>query len=281
MRGDRDPIDASAVRNLDDIQEDDPAARPSRAGALVLASLGGACIVFAAVLLVRSPPREKVTKGDPLGDLVAQAKPGGPAQPGADPALTDVTFPGLLSDAKRPTTALEAARADGTAHPAPSTLPFDLPPGAPTTPPPAADRLPVVPLPAQNVLQGPPNDPPPGDTLATMARHASRETTGDLAAEGGPGAYQLQVSSFKTQAEADAFATALRRRGHKAYVEPAQVKGRGLWYRVRVGPFKYRHAAVIYRQDFEAKERMVTFIVDPPKPAPAVRVHGALAGDDE
>ena len=41
MRSDRDPIDASAVRNLDDIQEDDPGARPSRAGGLVLASLGG------------------------------------------------------------------------------------------------------------------------------------------------------------------------------------------------------------------------------------------------
>jgi cell division septation protein DedD len=68
---------------------------------------------------------------------------------------------------------------------------------------------------------------------------------------------------------------ALRRRGHKAYVEPADVKGRGRWFRVRVGPFKYRHSAVIYRQDFEAKERMVTFIVDPPKPGAKPR------GDDE
>lgn len=269
-----DGIDASAVKNLDDIQEDDPAARPSRAGALVLASLGGACIVFAAVLLVRSPPRQKVTKGDPLGDLVAQARPGGSAQPGADPGLSDVTFPGLLSDNKRPTTALEAVRVAGTA------LPFDLPPGAPTTPPPAADRLPVVPLPAQNVLEGPPNDPPPGDTLAAMAKHVSRDPSGQEAPSGGPGGFQLQVSSFKTQPEADAFALALRRRGHKAYVEPAEVKGRGTWYRVRVGPFKYRHAAVIYRQDFEAKERMVTFIVDPPKVAPAVRAHGALSDDE-
>ena len=43
------------------------------------------------------------------------------------------------------------------------------------------------------------------------------------------------------------------------------MKGRGIWYRVKIGPFKYRHAAVIYRQEFEAKERMVTFIVDPPR----------------
>ncbi|APR77500.1 Adventurous gliding motility protein I [Minicystis rosea] len=267
MRSDRDPIDASAVRNLDEIQEDDPGARPSRAGALVLASLGGACIVFAAALLMRSPPKAKVTSQDPLGDLVAQARPAGATSAAPATVGQDVTFPAVLSDAKHPTTALEAVRdAKGEfVKPAASGLPFDLPPGAPTTPPPATDRLPVVPLPAQHVLQGPPADPPPNDTLGAMAKQASRET-GDEAPAGGPGGHQLQVSSFKTQVEADSFAAALRRRGHKAYVEPAQVKGRGLWYRVRIGPFKYRHSAVVYRQDFEAKERMVTFIVDPPKP---------------
>lgn len=278
MRSDRDPIDASAVRNLDEIQEDDPGARPSRAGALVLASLGGACIVFAAALLMRSPPKAKVQNKDPLGDLVAQVQPGGSpsARPRADAVGQDVTFPAVLSDAEHPTTALEAVRdAKGNLiKPAATSLPFDLPPGAPTTPPPATDRLPVVPLPAQNVLTGPPADPPPGDTLGAMAKQAAREN-GPESPPGGPGGYQLQVSSFKTQREADGFAAALRRRGHKAYVEPAQVKGRGLWYRVRVGPFKYRHSAVIYRQDFEAKERMVTFIVDPPK------VPKKPKGDDE
>ena len=72
-------------------------------------------------------------------------------------------------------------------------------------------------------------------------------------------------------------AAALRRRGHKAYVEPAQVRGRVLWYRVRIGPFKYKQSAVVYRQDFEAKERIVTFIVDPPKVT--VTVKGL--GDDD
>jgi cell division septation protein DedD len=97
-----------------------------------------------------------------------------------------------------------------------------------------------------------------------MARHVSREE-GPETERGGPGGYQLQVSSFKDPADAESFAAALRRRGHKAYVEPAYVKGRGLWHRVRVGPFKYKRSAVIYRQEFEAKERLVTFIVDPSK----------------
>lgn len=282
MSRERDAIDASAVRNLDDIQEDDPAARPSRAGAMVLASLGGACLVFAAVLLMRSPPKARVTNTDPLGDLVAQAHPAGPAKETSDAVGQEVTFPGVLSDAKRPTTALEAVRdnrVDPT-RPASTALPFELPAGAPTTPPLAGDRLPVMPLPAQNVLQGPQGDAPHGDTLGTMARAAARETGGETSAAGSPGGFQLQVSSFKTQLEGDNFAAALRRRGHKAYVEPAQVKGRGLWFRVRVGPFKYRHSAVIYRQDFEAKERMVTFIVDPQKQL-AAKIKSSGVSDDE
>ncbi len=60
MREARDVIDGSSVRNIDEIQERDPGSPPSRAGALVLASLGGACIVFASALLLRSPPKAKV-----------------------------------------------------------------------------------------------------------------------------------------------------------------------------------------------------------------------------
>src|SRR5262245_42406371 len=99
MRGVDDRLDASAVRNLDDIQEDDPGARPSRAGALVLASVGGAVIVFAAVALMRTPPKAKVVSADPLGQLVAQAKPGGSAAAAAGVVAVgeDVTFPTMLS----------------------------------------------------------------------------------------------------------------------------------------------------------------------------------------
>jgi DedD protein len=230
--------DTGSVRNLDDIQEDDPGVRPSRASALVLASLGGACIVLAAALLMRAPPKIKPVSADPLGDLVARAHPAGAAAD-TDTIGQEVTFPTLLSDAKRPTTAFEAikdGRPDGVPLPGsgpaiPSApLPFALAPGAPTTPPTAADRLPVVPLPAQEVLQvgpGPGGEAAQGDTLTAMARHVSRDDGAEMAPAGSAGGFQLQVSSFKTPPEAEAFAAALRRRGHKAYVEPAQVKGRG------------------------------------------------------
>ena len=280
MRGVDDRLETAAVRNLDEIQEDDPSSRPSRAGALVLASLGGAGIVFAAVALMRSPPKAKVVSSDPLGQLVAQARPVSSAPAAPVQVGEEVTFPGTLSDSKRPTTALEAVRdLKAAAAASAAALPFALPPGAPTTPPSAADRLPVVPLPAQHVLQIGPTEGAPGDTLSAMARHVSRDEGAETAPTGTPGGYQLQVSSFKTQPEAESFAAALRRRGHKAYVEPANVKGRGLWYRVRIGPFKFRHSAGVYRTDFESKERMVTFIVDPPKLAPMAKIKDA--DDDE
>lgn len=251
-------VDTVAIRHLDDIQEMDPRHRPSRLGALVMASFGGACIVFAALAVMRSPTQEVVAPPDPLGDLVAQAAPAGKAPERKSLDAEDVTFPEVLSDQDNPTTALAAVR-KGSAPPPVDTA--ELPIG----PPPATDRLPVVPLPAQDVLHRERSKLAPSDTLRQIAEHASREQPREEAEPGHPGGYQLQVSSFKKQEDADEFAAALRRRGHRAYVQAAHVKGRGLWHRVRIGPFKYHRSAKIYRQDFEAKERMVTFIVQPPK----------------
>lgn len=252
--------DGGAIRNLEEIQETDPATNPSRASALVLASLGGACIVFAAVALLRAPTKAPIATADPLGDLVAKAHPAGvKVDKKPDLAGHEITFPGMLSDTKN-TTALEAVRSPQAAQ-----APVDPAAAAPIPPETMADRLPPSPLPAQNILQAPPDSASGKDTLTAMAKHVSREDGAEAADAGGPGGFQLQVSSFKTQAEGDKFAAALRRRGHRAYVEPAMVKGRGLWYRVRIGPFKYKHSASVYRQDFEAKERLVTFIVEPPK----------------
>jgi cell division septation protein DedD len=71
------------------------------------------------------------------------------------------------------------------------------------------------------------------------------------------------VSSFRTQAEGEAFAEQLRARGHKAYVLEARVPGRGTWYRVRIGPFPTQHAATQYRASFESREHVVPFVVPP------------------
>ncbi len=264
-----DTNDRAAVRNLDQIQECEHDGRRSRISALILASFGGACIVVAAIALVRTPGAEKSAAQDPLDALVARTTGEAEDKQRQDLDADDVTFPGVLSDQDDPTTAMEVVRAAGRAArrgddlAQAQTVADDLPYDGP---PPATDRLPVIPMPAQDVLNQTPASVAPGDILRSMARQLAKEpASGDLSEAGRPGGYQLQVSSFKDQADADSFAMVLRRRGHRAYVQPAHVKGRGLWHRVRIGPFKYKRSANIYRQDFEAKERMVTFIVDPPK----------------
>ena len=55
----------------------------------------------------------------------------------------------------------------------------------------------------------------------------------------------------------------LRLRGHRAHAEPARIPNRGLWYRVRIGPFKDKAKAIAYKVDFERKENMAALLVDP------------------
>ncbi len=274
-----DSFDSVSVRNLDQIQECEPQDRRSRLSALVLASCGGACIVFAALALTRSPAVDQPQARDPLDDLVARAVGSGQNIGHQDLAAEDVTFPGVLSDQDNPTTAMEVVRSEGRAGGNRGDDPAEIQGATDSAydgPPPATDRLPVIPMPAQDVLRQAKASVPPGDTLRSMARHLAQESaSGELAEPGRPGGYQLQVSSFKNQPDADGFAMALRRRGHRAYVQAAHVKGRGLWHRVRIGPFKYKRSADIYRQDFEAKERMVTFTLNPPK----ARIRIGLADD--
>lgn len=249
-------MEKGGLRNIDDIQEREGEGS-SKLGGLVLASLGSACVVFAAIALLRKPGPAQVKPVDPLDDLLAKA-PAASAR--RDLSASDVTFPSMLSDSNHPTTALAALQGG----PGPSGMPFALPPGAPSFPPPPGDRLPVVPIPAQRMLGASSVVTDPRDPLTTMAKDRSA-IKGAMAEEGHAGAYNLQVGSFKTEPEAQSFATVLRQRGHKAYIESANISKRGVWYRVRVGPFKYLRDANKYRAEFEAKEHIVPFVVETEK----------------
>jgi cell division septation protein DedD len=250
---------SEGVRDIEQIQEDDHDTRGGRMATIAFVVLGTACVVFAAMAYGGKRAPSSPAKPDPLSELLAaQGKPASTsAQRGMDLSAGDVTFPGLLSDGDNPTTALAAVRPGATAP-----LSNDLP-----SPPPATDRLPVVPLPAQHVLQASPVVTRPRDALTKVAVDKSdiSEARTPLSPAGREGGYQLQVSSFRTQKEASQFADQLRARGHKAYVLEANVSGRGTWYRVRIGPFSSQHAAVAYRSSFESKERVVPFVVPPAK----------------
>lgn len=256
--------DNGSIRNLEQLQEDDDDRRTPRGVTVALVVLGGACVVFAGLALGGRTSQPQAPKVDPLGDLVAQKShvlaPATSARPATDLSPRDVTFPQMLSDDSDPPTALAAVRAMGARSPAAA-----APAAIPTQPPPPTDRLPVVPLPAQAVLEATPVVTRPRDALTRAAAEAAQmdaPASGEAPA-GHEGGYQLQVSSFRTQGEAQSFADQLRARGHKAYVVEAHVPGRGTWFRVRIGPFGTQHAAAQYRASFETREHVVPFIVPP------------------
>jgi cell division septation protein DedD len=254
-------MDSVNVRNLEQIQEDDADGRSTRAATLVLAGIGGAALVVAAVLALRqsAPPSE--SKSDPLAALVQKARRPDVAPPDTVDR-TEATFPSILSDSERPTIALAAVKDERGRLVVPGTTPE---PAATIAPPPPADKLPVVPLPAGTLLDETAVTREPKDSLTALAVEVSKVDSATPVMPGGEGGFQIQVASFKEQAEADQFVLALRKRGYRAYRQPSYVSDRGLWHRVRIGPFKTKLQAEKFKAEFDRKERMSTFLVDPDK----------------
>src|SRR5688572_17853272 len=254
------------VKNLEQIQETEPNKPPTRLTALLLASLAGTALVLVGLMMTGREAPVQQTNADPLAQLVLKAKNDGVPAHRLD--AEEVTFPELLSDVEKPTTALAAVKDErgGLVKPAGETV--ALGGGAVgTAPPPATDRLPVVPLPAGTLLNATAVTTEPKDDLSRLAVTAATERT-NAEAQAAPGAdsgFQIQVASFKEQVDADAFVGELRKRGHEAFRVAAMIPGRGLWHRVRVGPFKTKYQAVAYKQKFEKNERVSPFVVDPEK----------------
>ncbi len=271
------------VRNLDQIQEFEGRPRASKLGAMILAAMGLGAVAVVTAMNATSSRAPAATQGDALAKLVASTRDNAGTQGPSATQLsgTELGFPAMLSDTERPTTALAAVKdergrlvplaegpnagatgAEGTA--------------APLLPPEAAERLPVVPLPAGNVLTATPITTEPKDPLVALAVAASEPgDKTDVAPSGSDGGFQIQVASFKSAEEADRYVEELRKRGHSAHRQPAVVPDKGLWHRVRIGPFDSAYAADVYRRKLETKERLHSFVVDPEKVKRAAEVRAA------
>jgi DedD protein len=221
---------------------------------VVIASVAALAV---GIWLGRSPRATALedARPDALAQLAAKTRSdAAPKKP--QPERTGaVAFPGKLSDSARPTTALAAVQI---APPKPAPVPVD---DTTVAPPPATDRLAVVPLPARDLLDPSPAVARPSDALERQAGAGARGATS--ATPGSAEGYQLQVSSFTVADEAHAFAERLRERGHRAFVVSFTHAERGTFYRVRVGPFPTAKLATEYRARFEAQEHMAPYLVLP------------------
>lgn len=74
------------------------------------------------------------------------------------------------------------------------------------------------------------------------------------------GAFTLQLAATQSRSEADHFVEAMRAKGFGPYVVEADVPGKGLWYRVRMGGFPTKEAAGRYLQDFRRETQVDAFV---------------------
>lgn len=251
-----------SLRNLDQIQENEPRRSASRVAALLLGSVGVGALVAVTVMGARGPNVSR-PDADALEDLVKKGRSSS-AVPAERLERQDVTFPAILSDEGEPTTALAAVKDERGRLSEPSQGPD--PTTAQALPPPPEDRLPVTPLPAGSLLSSTSATLVPRDPLTSLASKMSSPGSPEQSAPPGTdGKFQIQVASFRGLQEAEHFAQQLQRRGHRAHRVAALVPGRGLWHRVRIGPFENKYEAEQYRKKLERQERMGTFVVDPEK----------------
>lgn len=246
------------IRNLDQIKEQERTGAGRGVGAWLLGAVGVGAVVLTAVLSMPTKDLPAQSSVDPLSELLAKAK-AEKAPPFDQLSHDHASFAELLTDKERPSTALVAVKArDGRFIEAPE-------PELPVAPP-LGDDLPVVPLPAGRLLDATQVTAEPHDGLTELAAdRAQLPPEGEKADPGRAGAYQIQVASFRDLPEANAYVQELRLRGHAAYREGAHIPGRGLWHRVRIGPFKTKLAALAYKAEFESKEGMAALLVDTEK----------------
>lgn len=241
--------DGASVRNLERIQENHGAAG-GRGATFGLVVAGAAVVLFGALAFgARRTTSAPGKKADPLAELASKPTPS-TLQPG------EVTFPGMLSDRASPATALAAAPTPSASTTTKSASTFPIPP-------PAADKLPIFPLPARHAPASESARPRGKDRLTVLAGDAVDPVSNgaSLAPSGGDGGFQLQVASYRSKQEAETIASQLRARNHKAHVQRAEIANRGTYFRVKIGPFSTQYEASRYRASFETKEKIPSIVV--------------------
>ncbi|MGE5788487.1 MAG: SPOR domain-containing protein [Myxococcales bacterium] len=241
-------------RNLDEIREEDGRSNGSRWIAMALFAVAGTAIAVATIVGTRRPGPAQQSQVDPLAELAGKAR----ARATSEKPENNIGFPAVLSDQQKPTTALAAVKdEDGRLIAAPA-------PAASVSAPPLSATITGTPIAAGDLLRATNVTNQPHDELTRLAVAAAKPAAdGELAPEGREGGFQIQVASFRSAEDADAFVLDLRRRNHKAYRQAAYVPDRGLWHRVRIGPFKTKYEAVNYRNQLERAERIAGFVIDP------------------
>lgn len=243
------------LRNLEQIHEVSGSGVP-RLSAFLLAGVGLAAVIVAGVLLAERSEQRVSAEVDPLEALVRAETNAKATDPGV--RSEDLTFPEVLSDTESPTTALVALRGQDGKLAAQAEVPAKDPA--------QLEGLPTEPRPLGSLLVATKVTTEPKDELTTLALRGSQPEPATVPTpSGSEGGFLIQVASFKEEADAEALVAELKTRGHRAFRQTANVPGRGIWHRVRIGSFKSQYEATLYKAKLEETERMATLVIDPEK----------------
>jgi cell division septation protein DedD len=116
---------------------------------------------------------------------------------------------------------------------------------------PSKQVVPVPPIPAGRGGHSEPSTPPAAQKNIQTQNTPKSPNTGN---------WTIQVGSFKDQGEADARAGRLNSSGGEARVVKADIVGKGTWYRVQVGRFPSREAAMSFGNQLRSKNLIADFI---------------------
>jgi len=74
------------------------------------------------------------------------------------------------------------------------------------------------------------------------------------------GGYVVQTGSFKKMEDAERLKSQLTTKGFEAFIEKADLKEKGIWYRVVLGPLATKGEAEALAGDLKKKERLSGFV---------------------
>jgi cell division septation protein DedD len=72
--------------------------------------------------------------------------------------------------------------------------------------------------------------------------------------------FTLQLSAFPDKGDAEEFMRKIQAAGYKPFLVASEIPGKGVFFRVRVGDFASRQAAVDAKVEFERKQRIIAYV---------------------
>ncbi|MGE5445833.1 MAG: SPOR domain-containing protein [Ignavibacteriales bacterium] len=92
---------------------------------------------------------------------------------------------------------------------------------------------------------------PASESIKTEAKKAVKKDIAVAPAGETQGKYTVQIGSSQKEEEAKKIVKSLISKGYPAFIKVAEIPGKGTWYRIRIGTFKTREEAELYRDNLK------------------------------